>query len=56
MKNTVERGCGCYSRGAAAKVHLIGNQVRSSSEHAEHNCGKLIGKEFGRRYQENPDT
>jgi len=23
---------------------------------AEHNCDRLIGKEFGRRYQGNPDT
>ena len=40
----------------SARVHLIENQVRSGSEQAEHNCDRLIGKEFRPKYQGNPDT
>jgi hypothetical protein len=30
-------------------LNEIVDQIRSGSEHAEHNCGRLIDKEFGRR-------
>jgi hypothetical protein len=33
---------------------FVQKQIRS--EHAEHNSDRLIGKEFGRRYQGSPDT
>jgi len=58
MKNTVGRVRAIPPGGAGQqiRVHLIENQVRSGSEQAEHNCDRLIGKEFGRRNQGNPDT